>query len=123
MARSEGRMNQSNEIMVSNWWNIKMRFKVKMSTIEMPIRNGGTRKQRRVLGQIVDSIKNQRVRGRRKGNFINKSGVNNVNEKVIRQKGNVCIVRGSIRVSKAGQGISRPHSGSWSVNKGEIKIL
>ena len=46
-----------------------------------------------------------------------------MNEKIIRKKSNVVIIRRNVRVNKSGKGIGRPHSRTRDMNKVKIKIL
>ena len=44
-------------------------------------------------------------------------------EKIIREKGNISIIRRNIGISKSGKSISGPHGRAGDMNKTEIKVL
>ena len=54
---------------------------------------------------------------------MNESGINSMNTKVIRKKGNISVVRGSIWISEPGKGVGRPHSRAGDMKEMKVKIL
>ena len=68
-------------------------------------------------------VKNQGIRSGRRSDLVHQSNVNSTNEKVIREKSNISIIRRSVRVRKVRKGISGAHGRTWNVNEMKIKVL
>ena len=58
-----------------------------------------------------------------RSDLSDKGGIDSTNEKIVRKKSDVGIIRRNIGVGKTRKSISRPHHGARNVSKVKIEVL
>ena len=77
---------------------VEMVLEVQQGIREMPIGERGARKKGGTTREILKSRNNQWIGQQGRGYFIDKSSINGTNKQVIRENGNINIVRRSVMI-------------------------
>ena len=117
MPGSHGRMDGVCKVMLGIRGNIEMMFEIEVGAVIVPIHKGRMGKERGASMEFANSIKDKGVGGGRSGDFVDQSSVYSTDEEVVWQKSDIDIIRGCVRVGKAGEGISGSHSSARGVDE------
>ena len=116
-------MNGGNKVPSCRSQYIETIFVIKCGTIKVPVGQRRSGKQQGSLRKILKGGNNKGVCYRRRCDFLNESGINGRNKKIVWKKSYVCIVRRKIRIGKMRQHIGRTHGCAGDMDEVEVEIL
>ena len=94
-----------------------------MSVIKGPVGEGRPGKKGSFIGQVLDSTKDEGITGRGRLDMTGKGKIEGVNDGGFRDDGGIIIVKGSIDLVVAGEGVGRGEFGAREHFPDDVEVL
>ena len=120
----EGRgMNGVKERGPSGRWYIHPTFIVEVSIVESPVGERGMWEERGIIGQVLNGLKYEGIRGRRRLDVSGEGEIEGVDNCRLGNNGGVVIIGGGINLSIAGKGVSGSEFSTREDLPNDIEVL